>query len=69
MADTFTVEFDKGGNIVKVVDTEGKTTFYKDFVPLADNPIPDLRGVTITEVCLSSTSCYIHQGCHRVKVC
>jgi hypothetical protein len=69
MADTFTVEFDRGGNIIKVVDTAGKTTFYKDFVPLADDPFPDLRGVTITEVCLTSSGCYIHQGCRKVKVC
>ena len=69
MADTFTVEFDKSGNIVKVVDTDGNTTFYKDFVPIAKSPIPDILGVTITEVYHSSSSCYIHHGCQRVKVC
>jgi len=69
MADTFTVVFDRSGNIVSVVDTEGKTTAYKDFVELASDPFPDLSRVTVTEVCVTSTGCYIHQNCRKVKVC
>jgi hypothetical protein len=68
MADTFTVEFDKSGNIVKVVDINGKTTFYKDFLPLSGNAITNMQAVTTTQVFVAN-SCYIYQNGRLVKVC
>jgi hypothetical protein len=69
MAETFTVVFDRSGKIVSVTDTAGKTTLEKDFGALVSDPFPDLSGVTVTEVCVTSTGCYVHQNCRKVKVC
>jgi hypothetical protein len=69
MADTFTVTFDRSGNIVSVVDTEGHSTLYRDFASLASDPFPDLGAVTVTEICITSSGCYVHQNCRKVKVC
>lgn len=69
MAKTFTVTFDHGGDILQVVDADGQTIPFSQFVPISDSPIPDVQGMTITEVYITASGCTIHQKCRKVKVC
>jgi hypothetical protein len=69
MPNTFTVQFDDAGKIIQVTDAKGQVIPYTKFIELKDSPIPEVNGMTITEIYLTPTGCYIHHACRQVKVC
>jgi hypothetical protein len=65
---SFKVEYDTNGNIIEVVDVDGKTIPWGQSSEISKEPLKYVSAVTFTMVYVAN-SCYVYQNGRKVKVC